>query len=133
MKLFKLIPALLLALTLGAGAGDLSYTSPIQANESSLTVVNKQAVALVNGGSFRNITTNTTTVVKSASGVLERIVVNTAGSSATVTIYDNTAASGTKIGTASANAQGLLTYNAHFATGLTIVTTGAPDITVVYR
>lgn len=89
-------------------------------------------------GSFSNITTNTTTTVKSGAGILWRIVINTKGASAnTATVYDNTAGSGTKIGTIDTvtGATGEIDYGGvNFATGLTIVTaTGtAADITVVY-
>lgn len=89
------------------------------------------------GYSFTNITTATTTVVKSGAGVLHGITINTKGTVAsTVTIYDNTAGSGTKIGIIdSLNLSGPFLFDAIFATGLTIVTTGtaAPDITVTYR
>lgn len=77
----------------------------------------------------------TTTVVKSGSGILHAICINTPAATGTITIYDNTAASGTKIGTitAFASTNPCFTYNAYFATGLTIVTaTAANDITVTY-
>ena len=87
--------------------------------------------------SFQNITTNTTTVVKSGSGTLHSIVVNASGVTGTITIYDNTAASVTKIGTAnSAISAGIsLIYDIAFNTGLTVVTTGLTpsDITVTYK
>lgn len=84
-----------------------------------------------------NITTATTTVVKSGAGVLHGVTVNTKGTVAsTTTIYDNTAGSGTKIAVIdSLTLSGSFFYDAGFTTGLTIVTTGtvAPDITVLYR
>jgi hypothetical protein len=82
-----------------------------------------------------NITTSTTTVVKTGGGILNSVVVNTKGTTASVvTVYDNTAGSGTKIATIdSLNQVGGYIYGTQFATGLTIVTTGAPDITVTYR
>lgn len=88
---------------------------------------------------YLNITTATTTVVRSGPGLLHAIIVNKAVASATVTIYDNTAASGTKIGTITFPAtitgadQHPMTYNVSFANGLTIVTSGATDLTVSYR
>lgn len=89
------------------------------------------------GNSVSNITTSTTTVVKSGAGVLHGININTKGTVAsTVTVYDNTAGSGTKLATLdSLNLAGWNQYDVAFATGLTIVTTGtsAPDITVSYR
>jgi hypothetical protein len=118
-----------------APAADLTYSTPLQTGDSELEISHKHAAAVVNGNSYANITSSTTTVVKSGSGVLDRIVVNTAGSTHVLTIYDNTAGSGTKIGTASANAQGTLHFNVRFATGLTIVSSGGTpaDVTVSYR
>lgn len=89
--------------------------------------------------SFLNITTATTTVVRSGPGLFHSLIVNKAVGSATITMYDNTAASGTKIGTITFPAtitgadQNPMTYNVSFANGLTIVTSGATDLTVAYR
>lgn len=77
----------------------------------------------------------TTTVVKSGGGILHTVCVNTPAATGTITIYDNTAASGTKIGTITvfASTNPCFTYDVNFATGLTIVTaTAANDITVSY-
>jgi len=78
----------------------------------------------------------TTTVVKSGQGILHTITFNKPAATGVVTIYDNTAASGTIIGTITvpANPQPVtLHYDATFDTGLTIVTaTAAQDITVTY-
>ena len=83
---------------------------------------------------YKNVTTSTTTVVKADQGRLHAIVVNNKGSTATVTMYDNaSAASGTKIGTMSLTAEATFIYDVAFAKGLTIVTTGAPDLTVSFR
>lgn len=87
--------------------------------------------------SYASITSNATTTVKSGAGFLHRIVINTKGASSnTATIYDNTAGSGTKIGTLdTTGGTASLTYNCAFSTGLTIVTsTGtSADLTVIYR
>ena len=87
-------------------------------------------------GQYTNITTNATTTVKSGNGKLIRIIFNGPVATGTVTIYDNTAASGTKIGTittpASPQPQSI-EFGLSFNTGLTIVTaTAAQDITVVW-
>lgn len=84
---------------------------------------------------FLNIIANATTTVKSGYGKLARITVNTAGTSSTATIYDNTAGSGTKIGTINTTVAGTYYFQVGFSTGLTIVTagTGAADLTVIYR
>lgn len=90
--------------------------------------------------SYSNISTATTTTVKSGSGFFHALVINTPVASSVITIYDNTAGSGTKIGTITLPAVLLqegpnpAIYNVSFGTGLTIVTaTGASDITVSYR
>lgn len=89
---------------------------------------------------YANISAAATTIVKAASGFLHSITINTPVASSVITIYDNTVASGTKIGTITLPAvllqQGPYTANLDvvFNTGLTIVTaTGASDITVSYR
>lgn len=90
-------------------------------------------------GQFANISTATTTTVKSGSGTLVAIIINKAVANGVITIYDNTAASGTKIGTVTIGAAVLsdppthAEYECQFSTGLTIVTSAATDITVVYR
>lgn len=103
-------------------------------------------------GSFSNITTNTTTTVKTGAGVLYGFTINNNGftTAGTITVYDNTAASGTKIGTwviplsppgtvalaAEALLGPIFGGGLSFSTGLTFVTaTTAPaaDITVNYR
>jgi hypothetical protein len=89
--------------------------------------------------SYLNITTATTTTVKSGAGTLHVIAINTPVASATITVYDNTAGSGTKIGTISLG--GTLANDVYdpvlldvsFGTGLTIVTSGATDLTIGYR
>ncbi len=81
----------------------------------------------------------TTTTVKSGAGFLHAIIVNKAAATGVITVYDNTAASGTLIATitqpaAVVESQFSLTYDVAFATGLTIVTaTAAQDITVSFR
>ena len=82
----------------------------------------------------RNINTATTTVVKDTPGILRGISVNTTAAG-TVTVYDNTSATGTKIGTLALSVSpGMyMTLPARFLTGLTIVTAGASDLTVYYE
>lgn len=81
-----------------------------------------------------NITTNTTTLVKTGTGILGGITINTKGATSnTATIFDSLTGTGTKIGTIDTTAaQGTLLYDVLFVTGLTIVTaTGtAADLTV---
>lgn len=85
---------------------------------------------------YTNITTATTTVVKSGAGNLHSIVINNPTAANAITIYDNTAGSGIKIGTintAATGGWGTFLYNVDFGTGLTIVTAGTQDITVTWR
>lgn len=82
---------------------------------------------------YTNITTATTTVVKSGVGFLHAITVNTTAAGA-ITIYDNTSGAGNKIGTIKASVgEQTFIYNVAFSVGLTIVTAGASDITVSSR
>jgi hypothetical protein len=89
--------------------------------------------------SYSNITSATTTTVKSGAGFLHAIIINTPVASATITIYDSTTGSGTKIGTITLGATlandiyGNFLYDVYFTTGLTIVTSGVTDITVSSR
>lgn len=82
-----------------------------------------------------NITTSTTTQVKTGPGILGGLSINTGQAGASVTIFDNTSASGTKLGTFSAAAQGGPTFplaGMSFKIGLCVVTAGATpaDVTV---
>ena len=120
------------------------YGGPVtleaQYQQTRLFTLNPTTGALepaVTGYLKANITSLTTTTVKTGAGYLYSLTVNTKGATAsTATIYDNTAGSGTKIGTVDVTANvGTLLYNVQFTTGLTIVTaTGtAGDLTVAYR
>lgn len=92
-------------------------------------------LSVVSRNKFRNLAGAGTTTVKSGSGKLHTLVINAAASSSTVTLYDNTAASGTKIATVSAPIVGSsLLYDIEFSTGLTVVVTNAnTDVTVSYQ
>ena len=81
----------------------------------------------------------TTTVIKTGAGMLHLIQINKTTALGVITCYDNTAASGTLIGTITQPAAVLasqitLIYDVNFSIGLTCVTaTAAQDITVSYR
>ena len=84
---------------------------------------------------YTNITDQATTTIKSGGGILHTIRVNTSAATETITIYNNTAASGDKIGTITvfASTNPCLIYDVNFTTGLTLVTaTASSDITVSY-
>jgi len=82
-----------------------------------------------------HLTTAATTVCKIGAGTLHRIVVNNAGGTL-ITVYDNTAGSGTVLAVintpATANCV-TLEYGIPFFIGLTIVTTGTWDLSVCYE
>lgn len=108
----------------GVDGGMLSTNNPLPVKEK--------------GDSFLNIAAAATTVVKTGAGILRKITVNKAILSGVITVYDNTAASGPKIATITNPAVLLqsnftLSYDVAFANGLTVVTSAADDITVVYE
>ncbi len=83
-------------------------------------------------------TTATTLGIKNGSGLLHGILIGTASTGGgTLTVYDNTAGSGTIITVIdTANQRGFIVLNCLFATGLTVVTsatTTAADLTAIYR
>jgi len=89
-----------------------------------------------------NITTQTTTVLKASAGQCGGISINTPVANAVITIYDNTSAAGTKIATitlpATLLSSGPIFWSpgvaGKFATGLTVVTSGATmDITAYWN
>lgn len=78
---------------------------------------------------------NSATTIKTGSGILKNLIINTAGTgSANVKIYDGTNASGTIIGNISLTAnQGTFTFNSAFSNGLTIlVNSNTSDFTITY-
>ncbi len=80
---------------------------------------------------FVRISTNGTTVVKSGAGILRRIIKMSGGN---LTLYNNTAASGTVIQVISGtNPTGTLVYDIPFTIGLTIVSASGPDAVIVYE
>lgn len=89
---------------------------------------------------FKNITTNTNTLVKATSGSLHAITVNTSAAGA-VTIKDSAApncAGGVTIGTLTLLAQAAGTqetvfYDVTFNNGLCITTAASPDLTVSFK
>jgi len=91
-----------------------------------------------NGNNYTNILTATTSAIKTGRGRLVGIVVNKAVASGVITVYDNTAGSGTKIATIThpgtlLKNQYFLDYSCQFTTGLTIVTSSTDDITVIWN
>lgn len=86
-----------------------------------------------NRGGYFNISSATTTVVKSGAGHINSIRV-IGGTLGNVTVYDNTSGSGTVIcPTVTPVANGVLIEDVDFTTGLTIVTAAATIITGSFR
>lgn len=82
---------------------------------------------------YVHITTATTTVCKIGAGTLHRIVLNNPTNNA-ITVYDNTSAAVPAIAIIDPDASATpfeIVYDLDFQTGLTIVTAGTPDLTVV--
>lgn len=89
------------------------------------------------GSSFTNITTNASTNVKASPGTLAGLVVNTAGVTSAVAIYndaDGTCNTGL-IGTYSTLAQASIPINATASVGICATTTGGTpaNITILWR
>jgi len=79
------------------------------------------------------ISTATTTTVKDSPGILGSITVGETAAGA-ITVYDNTAGSGTVIAVLKASvAEQTFNFDVSFTTGLTIVTAGASKITVGWQ
>lgn len=83
---------------------------------------------------FKNINGAATTTVKVGGGMLHSITINTPATGA-ITVFDNTAASGTAIASINPTTSVgpcTLIFDAEFRTGLTVVTNASQDITVNY-
>jgi hypothetical protein len=79
---------------------------------------------------YKNIAGAATTTVKSGAGQFHGFCINTVGT--TVVFFDNTAGSGTKIASWTSTAIGCYLMDVQFTVGLTAVTVGTSDITVMY-
>lgn len=79
------------------------------------------------------IATATTTTVKSGTGRLHTLTLGETAAGA-ITIYDNTAGSGTILAVLKASvAEQTFTFDLKFTTGLTIITAGASKLTVTWE
>lgn len=88
------------------------------------------------GYDVSNITSQTTTVLRTGSGILHTITFNKPTATTVATIYDGVDTNGTKIGTITVPASPqpvTLHYDVAYTVGLTVVTgTADSDITVSY-
>ncbi len=84
---------------------------------------------------YGRITTAATTTFKLGPGLLHRITLNNP-TGTLITIYDNTAGSGTTIAVINTPAQAnpvTLEYGTQFSNGLTVVSTGTWDATIIFE
>jgi hypothetical protein len=82
---------------------------------------------------YTYISTATTTVIRTGSGMLHTIQVQ-GGTTGTIIVYDNSAGSGTIIASFdTTNAIGNFYFDCKYSTGLTIVTSAATKLTVCSR
>ena len=124
--------------------GQFNTIPPVLTNtqQIALQVNLNSALNISMRNKYRNVVGNSTDVVKSGPGVLQAIMINNSTTGGVLTIYDNTAASGTKIATITLPTGGvnpvptaINNLGIEFETGLTVVTTGsiANNFTIVYQ
>lgn len=85
---------------------------------------------------YQNLAAAATTVLKSGPGFLHSVTINNPGATGPlITIYDNTAASGSLIATITPTAHATLHFDVEFFTGLTVVLAGTtpPNVTFSFR
>lgn len=136
------------SLIMRARLQDINANSLTSSAVGAARALDVNVVSAVGQFSYRNLTGNATTTVKSGAGTLHLITINNNTTGGTITIYDNTAGSGTKIATIQVGSPsgGLLSSSGNpgigssgvvdtiFSTGLTVVTAGSGnnDVTIFY-
>lgn len=105
---------------------DLSYGKTLELTDGT----NSEGKHETAPWSYKSLTASGTTVVKTGAGQLQGFFCGTA--TGNITIYDNTAASGTKILDTCALAVGNNILRCGFQTGLTIVLSGAGVASVMF-
>ena len=123
--------------TAGTPSPDVLTVQGISGGEPLSVDVIQPVITKPASSSYLHLNANGTTTVKSGAGVLRRIVINTRGGIInTLTIYNNTTATGAVIGAVdTVAAGGAFDYELDFTTGLTVVLAGgtAADITIIYE
>jgi hypothetical protein len=123
--------------TTGTAGSASTQVISVQGIASMTPIITNNQAAITGGFSYSNITTDTTTVVKTGAGTLHSVVLNNPVATEVITIYDNTSAVAPKIGTITVPTSPqpvTLIYDVAFTTGLTVVTaTAVSDITVCYK
>lgn len=114
----------------------MAAPAPVSPDDYIVAMGKTQATTAA-GWPSQRLNAAATTTLKTGPGILHGITIGLLGTVAsTVTVYDNTAASGTILAVVnSLLLSGSFLYDIPFTTGLTIVVTGtvAPDLTVMYR
>jgi len=92
---------------------------------------------LITNPIYKHITAATTTVCKVGAGVLHRVIINDPTIGTTLYMYDDATGAGTTIGllnfASKATSPVSIEYGVPFSNGLTIITTGTWDATIVYE
>jgi hypothetical protein len=105
-------------------------------NARTIRTDSSGSIYAAGGSSYNTNGVNETRNVRTGAGVLIRLVINP-GTSSSFVCYDNTAGSGTvlcALTTGSAGGNGYsVEVGATFSTGLTYVSTGGCNVTLVYR
>ena len=122
----------------GTPSADVISVQGISGGEPIMVEVVQPVTVKLAPQDWVHANTNAVVVAKTGAGILRRIVVNTKGGiTNTLTIYDNTTATGAVIGVVdTGNAVGgSFDYELPFSTGLTFVMAGgsAADITVIFE
>ena len=117
-------------------SGVATAANQTTANTSLSSIDTKLSAFKAGGSSFAWFSTATGSTIKSGAGVVRRVIIGS-NVTGTVTLYDNTAASGTVICSLpcfpSSTPCNYVELNAAFSTGLHCVTTGSGiSVTVVY-
>jgi hypothetical protein len=125
---------------LGAGTGTITVGNPVRvydkASGNELAIGPGGILTTESQFSYYTITTATTSVIKTGSGLINNIII-LGGTAGNITVYDSTTASGNRIlptfNPTSISQPIAIPLSAKFSTGLTIVTAAATLITVTYR
>ena len=92
---------------------------------------------IITNPTYKHIASNDTYICKYGAGKLHGIAINDPSAACTLTIYDNTSATGTIIGIMALTTKVItpfyMNYQLPFFTGLTIVTSANSDFTIIYE
>ena len=130
------------AASTAAAASDPSMVVAVSPNSpatvAQATPANLKATTFPGGSSSYNTNgVNETRTVRTGAGVLRGLIINP-GTSSTFVVYDNTAGSGTVLvalttgGVSGGNGYFIDCFDVAFSTGLTYVSTGGCNVTLVY-